>query len=85
MKEAIQTLNAPILIIHGANDEAIPVEHGEALYSWIKNSNKKAVFTTIPCATHTFNTKHPFEKSSDELDELIKATIEWIQTINCRD
>ena len=85
VKEAIQTLNIPILIIHGANDEAIPVDHAESLFSWIKNSNKKAALKIIAGATHTFNTKHPFEKSSDELEDLIKATLEWIQTINCRD
>ena len=47
--------------------------------------NKKAALKIIEGATHTFNTKHPFEKSSDELENLIKATLEWIQTISCRD
>lgn len=75
---AIQLLNIPILIIHGANDEAVPVEHGESLYSWIKDSNKYARFKIIPGASHTFNTKHPFEKTSNELEELIKITVDWI-------
>ena len=80
VKKAIQTLTVPILIIHGANDEAIPVEHGESIFSWIKNLNKNASLKIIPNATHTFNTKHPFEKSSDELEELITTTVEWIKT-----
>ena len=79
VKDAIQSLNLPILIIHGANDEAVPVEHGESLFSWIKNSNKNALLKIIPNATHTFNTKHPFEASSNELEELIKTAVEWIQ------
>ncbi len=79
IKEAIKTLNIPLLIIHGANDEAIPVEHAQSLFSWIKNSNKKTVLKIIPGATHTFNTKHPFEKSSDELEVLIKAAVDWIK------
>jgi pimeloyl-ACP methyl ester carboxylesterase len=82
VKEAIQSLDLPILIIHGANDEAIPVEHGESLYSWIKNSNKNSFLKIIPNATHTYNTKHPFEASSSELDELIKTSVEWINRTN---
>jgi len=78
VKEAIQSLNVPILIIHGANDEAVPVEHGESLYSWIKNSNTNASLKIIPNATHTFNTKHPFEGNSNELEQLIQTTVDWI-------
>lgn len=82
VRQAIRSLNIPILILHGANDEAVPVDHAESLFSWIKNSNKKALLKIIPNATHTFNTKHPFEKSSDELAELIKAAVEWIHKDN---
>ena len=78
VKEAIQSFNLPLLIIHGANDEAVPVEHGESLFSWIKNSNPNASLKIIQNATHTFNTKHPFEKSSDELEELIQTSVKWI-------
>ncbi|HUS00935.1 MAG TPA: hypothetical protein VMY77_04370, partial [Chitinophagaceae bacterium] len=63
---------------HGANDEAVPVEHGEALFSWIKESNRNSHLKIIQNATHTFNTKHPFEKSSNELEQLIEITAEWI-------
>lgn len=80
VKKAIQTLNIPILIIHGANDEAIPVNHAASLFSWIKNLSKNASLKIIPNATHTFNTKHPFEKSSDELEELIITTVKWIKS-----
>ena len=82
VKEAIQLLNIPILIIHGSNDEAVPAEHAESLFLWIKKSNTNARLKIIPDATHTFNTKHPFEKTSKELEELIKTTVEWIRTIN---
>ncbi len=79
LKTAIQSLNIPIFIIHGANDEAVPVEHGHTLFEWAKKYNV-AQLKIISHATHTFNTKHPFEKNSDELEELIKSTIEWIQS-----
>lgn len=80
VKVAIQSLNIPILIVHGANDEAVPVEHGETLFSWIRDSNLKARLKIIQNATHTFNTKHPFENTSDELDELLKTIVDWIHT-----
>ena len=81
VKQAIQSLDIPILIIHGANDEAVPVNHAEDLFSWIKDSNNNAQLKIIPDATHTFNTKHPFENTSKELDELLRTTIDWIKNI----
>lgn len=82
VQRAIRSLYIPILIIHGTNDEAVPVEHGYSIFSWIKDCNPNARLKLIPNATHTFNTKHPFEKSSNELEELIKITAEWIHSDN---
>ena len=80
IKQAIQALHIPIFIIHGANDEAVPVDHAEALYAWIKEANPNARLKIIQNAGHTYNTKHPFEKSSNELEELIAIGSEWILT-----
>lgn len=77
---ALRSINVPILILHGANDEAIPVDHAESIYSWAKDSNKNVLLKIIPNATHTYNTKHPFEKSSDELEALINISVEWIHS-----
>ena len=79
VEAGIKSLEAPILILHGENDEAIPVEHGKTLYAWAKETNPKTVFKLIPNATHTYNTKHPFEGPSVELKELIKIICEWIK------
>ncbi len=78
VKLAIQSLDIPILILHGANDEAIPVEHAESLFDWISSTNSKAQLKIIPNASHTFNTKHPFESTTKELEELINISAEWI-------
>jgi len=80
VKQAIQLLNIPIFLIHGENDEAVPIEHAETLFSWIKESNPDARLHIIPNATHTFNTRHPFEKTSNELEKLIKISVKWIYT-----
>ncbi len=79
VKQAIQSLKIPVLIIHGSDDEAVPVEHGKLLYSWVEGANVNAQLRIIPNATHTFNTKHPFEGTSNELDELLFIVSEWIQ------
>ncbi len=81
IENAIQSLNIPILIVHGANDEAIPVQHAEQLFSWVKNSDGSASIKIIPNATHTYNTKHPFDNTSDALDELINITTKWISRL----
>ncbi|MEP6596632.1 MAG: prolyl oligopeptidase family serine peptidase [Ginsengibacter sp.] len=79
LETAIKSLQVPILIVHGEDDEAIPVQHGETLAAWVKENNSNTEFKIIRNATHTYNTKHPFEGSSFELMELIKIVCEWIQ------
>ena len=76
----IKKLRQPILIIHGENDEAVPVEHGEHKYEWVKDSNKKASLKIISGATHTFNTKHPFEETSPQLEEMIDEIVGFIKS-----
>lgn len=74
----IKLLNQPILIIHGEKDEAVPVENSKTLFVWTKEKNSDSSLKIIPNATHTFNTKHPFEATSPELEEMIKEISEWI-------
>jgi pimeloyl-ACP methyl ester carboxylesterase len=82
VEAAIKSLHIPILIIHGENDESIPAEHGETLYAWARETNSKAEHKIISNATHTYNTKHPFEGASPELMELIKTICDWIKELS---
>ena len=61
VENEIKKLQQPICILHGENDEAIPEEHGRSLFEWVHPFNKKSFLKIIPGATHTYNTKHPFE------------------------
>ena len=81
VERQIKKMNVPFLIIHGENDEAVSLSHGEKLFSWIKGLNSNSKFETIKGATHTFNTKHPFTQSSIEVDKLISSSISWIHSI----
>jgi pimeloyl-ACP methyl ester carboxylesterase len=81
VEREITSLQIPMLIIHGENDEAIPVEHGQALFAWIKETNPEPQLKIIRGATHTYNTKHPFEGPSKELEELITTSVDWIKKL----
>jgi pimeloyl-ACP methyl ester carboxylesterase len=82
VEQSIRSLQVPVLIIHGENDEAIPIEHAHSLFAWIKQPNPKAEFKIIPNATHTFNSKHPFDGASAELKELVNTIVTWIKRIS---
>lgn len=81
VQQAIGTLTVPILIIHGDDDEAVPPEHAKALFSWIHNPGAHTRLQIISGATHTYNTKHPFEKTSDALDTLLATVVDWIREL----
>ena len=81
VEAVIKSLQIPTLIIHGENDEAIPVEHGETLFAWARENNSKAELKIIPHATHTYNTKHPFESASTEIKELLEIICEWVKKV----
>lgn len=76
----LKKLKQPILIIHGENDEAVLVEHGHCKYEWIKESNKNTSLKIIPGATHTFNTKHPFEETSSQLEQMLHEVIWFVKS-----
>ncbi len=79
VENEIKKLRQPLLILHGENDEAIPVEHSFAKYAWAKANNNKTTLKIIPGATHTFNTKHPFEETSPQLEQMITEAIAFIK------
>ena len=79
IEKAIKQLHTPIFILHGEMDEAVPMESSLSLYEWSKNNNPKNKLEIIKDATHTFNTKHPFAGPSVMLNNMIAASICWIQ------
>src|SRR5450432_301712 len=81
VENEIKKLRQPILILHGENDEAVPEEHGKSLFEWVHPVNKKSFLKIIPGATHTYNTKHPFEGATQQLEEMINSAVMFIQSI----
>lgn len=76
IKGAIKQLNKPHLIVHGDNDEAVPVKEAEMLKSW----NPNALLNIIEGANHTFGSKHPWEGATlpVHLQTIVNQTIDFI-------
>jgi esterase/lipase len=81
VENEIKKLRQPILILHGENDEAIPEKHGRYLFDWVHPVNKKSFLKIIPGATHTYNTKHPFEGTTPQLEEMINSVVMFIRSL----
>ncbi|MBZ0200433.1 MAG: dienelactone hydrolase family protein [Ignavibacteriaceae bacterium] len=79
IQHAVSKLNRPLLLIHGEQDLAVPVDEGAQLYEWSDKSLSR--FTTIPAAGHTFDVKHPFEGSNKKFDTVLNSTKEFFNKI----
>lgn len=79
VEQAVKGLMLPVCVLHAANDEAVPILHGENLFRWCRNNNPASYFESIPGAGHTFNTRHPFAGPTPELEQLITAAVKWIK------
>jgi fermentation-respiration switch protein FrsA (DUF1100 family) len=77
LNQAAKLLSIPLLIIHGTNDESVPVSHAESLYETVTHS----IFVKVEGGDHTFGAKHPFDKENDVtemLEELVENTFEFM-------
>ncbi|MEP7250889.1 MAG: prolyl oligopeptidase family serine peptidase [Ginsengibacter sp.] len=79
VKNELMKLKQAALIIHGGEDEAVSLQQGINKYKWIKDTNENAAFKIIPGATHTFNTRHPFEAASPQVEEMLREIVAFIQ------
>lgn len=79
VETAIKKIQLPTLIVHGEKDEAVPVEHSKTLFEWVQGNNPQNELNIITDATHNFNTKHPFEGTSPELDNMVLVCVDWVK------
>jgi dipeptidyl aminopeptidase/acylaminoacyl peptidase len=72
VKQALNNLKKPLLIVHGEQDLTVPIEEANILYDW---SNKKLTEKYfIPAIGHTYDIKHPFEGSNPKFEALLERT-----------
>lgn len=79
--KTLEKVETNFLIIYGEKDEAVPPEHSITLNEWNKQYKHKSDIVAIANATHTFNTKHPFEDASPELNLMIDSISKWINKV----
>jgi pimeloyl-ACP methyl ester carboxylesterase len=69
--EAARSLEVPYLVVHGTEDEAVPVREAEALAA---AAGELATLSLVDGAGHTMNAKHPFEGSNPQLERAVDLT-----------
>ena len=76
IKKNVQQLEKPQLIIHGDQDETVPLKEAQNLHLW----NSKSELIIIEGASHTFNIQHPWlhPKLSEEMEEVVDRSITFI-------
>ena len=71
MESAARLLGPALLIVHGTEDEAVPVTEAHALHRAAGESE----LAIIDGAGHTMNVSHPFPGANPRLDEAVRRTI----------
>lgn len=72
-KKCVQTLNIPLLFIHGKQDMTVPYKESEGLSKLARNGS----FKLIENAGHTFGISHPFTSSTKAFEEVLNNTISF--------
>jgi pimeloyl-ACP methyl ester carboxylesterase len=80
VEQAMRDVHSRFLIIHGANDNDVPFEHSESITRWAREAGNEVQLNVVPNAGHTFNTKHPFQGPTPELEEMLRIVTSWIRT-----
>ena len=77
IKNAIENLQIPHLILHGNKDTSVLISEAVNLKKWQPNSK----FTIIDNADHVFNVSHPWNKKemSKELKEVTEICIDFLR------
>jgi dipeptidyl aminopeptidase/acylaminoacyl peptidase len=66
--EAARTIGCPLLIIHGSDDEVVPVKHAHELYNSAREPKRLEM---VRGANHSFDTP-------EHLEQAIAPTLEWL-------
>lgn len=73
---AAAALLAPWLIVHGEDDESVPVTEGRRLAEASRSDTELRV---IPGANHVFGSRHPFAGPTPPLVMAFNATLRWFR------
>ncbi|MBL8979474.1 MAG: alpha/beta fold hydrolase [Gemmatimonadetes bacterium] len=77
IRAAAARLTQPWLLLHGAEDEAVPIVEADALAAgWRPEQPRRRV--TIAGGGHTFGAVHPFAGMTPALSEVFDESLNWL-------
>lgn len=79
IEKAIKSLSIPLLIVHGDQDLAVPIEEANQLYDWSDKSKTKLMI--MKGTGHTFDVTHPFTGSNQKFEHLLENTYKFFFNI----
>jgi uncharacterized protein len=79
IQAAVRRLRQPLLVLHGEQDETLPVQMARDLHAW----HWEAELVLLPEATHTFGGKHPFPDTELPADakQVADLSIEFLRKV----
>lgn len=77
VENAVRNLDTPLLIVHGHNDEGVPVVEAHELYSW--SNHKRTELLVVPGTGHTFGIVHPYAGMTAEFEEVLNTTADFFR------
>jgi dienelactone hydrolase len=77
---AVQSMKRPVLLVHGTDDETVPVEHARELTTL----NADVDLIEIPYGGHTFGATHPMEAPGlpEQMVLVIEKTIDFYRGLS---
>jgi len=77
INRAAATISVPWLVVHGTDDETVPVAEGRRLAALGDPVNNRELLL-VEKAGHTFGTRHPWQGPTPEFEMVMNATVEWL-------
>jgi dienelactone hydrolase len=74
----VESLRAPVLLIHGADDTSASIEESRRLERALNERGREVELIVVPGAGHVFNFKQP-----EEARRTWDATLEWLRKYLC--
>lgn len=77
IKTIVENLERPMMVAHGTEDEAVPIEHAMELKKW----NPHIKLELLPGTGHTFGAYHPYDSKKLPIDfeNLLKSCINFLK------
>lgn len=77
-------IDLPLLLLHGAEDETVPVEEADLLAAAYRKGGagaRRVEVVRIPGGDHTFGTKHPFDGWTAPLEAVFGHTLRFVRQV----